>query len=496
MSLFNYNHNNVIICKNKEQQAKIVGLSNLVSHDPLVNVRWVDKKNAQNPSKDSDVKVFSAERVIFDLRARYYVQQAFDALAVSTIVLGVLSMLVPRIRGYYAEAFDVLSEAFNFDQSAENYLEVLQQRKAYRGILIGFLPLYLVGYVVSHVFTALWKGLKALSTIKRFFGQLYKDFKKLFALEDVANKSLYDYFKSAVVNILWCLVAIPAAIVQLCLVAFNYFKKLYAPEDVANKSLYDYLNSAVVHILWYLVAIPASIVQSCLVAFVANDLAAFIDHMKNITEVYKGQYGYIPQEYISHDDDKPKFTMAPMILLVLPIYYVLQPVKWIMRGLGWICHINIDVGTQISFLVDKINVAQGTLYGCLEAPFSYWAARNLKRNIVLHDKVSEADEVFIKRYTNLFKRPIGKQFIFTGISDQDRGCLRVLTPSNELVLLESLERVINWLFNWGRNANDLKKSDELEPMPVSVASNLFSGNNRASDDYDTLNNSDEYNRMI
>ena len=457
MSIFNNNNNNFIVYKNKEQQTKIFGLSNLVSHDPLVNVRWVDKKNAQNPSKDSDVKVFSAEYVIFRLRASYYVQQAFDALAVSSIVLGVLSMLVPRIRGYYAGAFDALSEAFNFDQSAENYLEVLQDNKAYRGILIGFLPLYLVGYVVSHVFTALWKGLKAFydrwqsaksypnadtwPTMKRFFGQFYKD-----------------------------------------------LKDLYAPEDIANKSLYDYLNSAVVHILWYLVAIPTAILQSCLVAFVANDLDYFIKYMKNITEVYKGQHGYIPQEYISYDDDKPKFTMAPMILLVLPIYYVLQPVKWIMRGLGWICHINIDIGTQISFLVDKINYAQGALYGCLEAPFSYRAAWKLKKNLVLHDNACDADEVFIKRYTNLFKRPIGKQALFAGMSDQDRGCLGRLTPINELNLPNYIKEN-----NRVKKAPDPEKSDELEPMSIRVsASNLFSGNNRAY----ILTSSDEYDHMI
>lgn len=445
MSIFNNNHNNVIVCKDNAQQTKKVELSYLVSPDSLVNVKYLDKKAEQNPAKDSNVKVFSAERVIFDLRARYYAQQAFDALAASSIVLGALSMFIWRsARRYYSQAYNTLAKAFSLDQSAEKYLEVLQQKEAYRGILIGFLPLYLVGYVVSHIFTALWKGLKtvydrwqsakpfpnadAWSTMKRFFWQLCKD-----------------------------------------------LKDLYAPEDIANKSLYDYFDSAVVHILWYLVAIPASIVQSCLVAFVANDLAAFINYMKNITEVYKGHHGYgLPQGYISHNDDKPKFTMAPMILLVLPIYYVLQPVKWVMRGLG----INQYAETQISFLVDKINVAQGALYGCLEAPFSYGAARRLKRNIVLHDRVSEADEVFIKRYTNLFKRPIGKQSIFTGMSDQDRGCLGRLTPINELNL-----------------PNYIKENNRVKKAPRVSASNLFSGNNRASEYY-ILPSSDEYKHMI
>lgn len=457
MSIFNNNHNNVIVCKDNAQQTKIFGLFNLVSHDPLVNVRLVDKKNAQNLSKGNHVKVFNAEYVIFRLRARYYAQQTFDALAVSTIVLGALSMFMWRsARKYYSQAYNTLSKAFSLDQSAENYLQVLQQKKAYRGILIGFLPLYLVGYVVCHVFTVLWKGLKAFydrwqsakpfpnadawPTMKRFFGQLYND-----------------------------------------------FKKLYAPEDIANKSLYDYFNSAVVHILWYLVAIPASIVQSCLVAFVANDLAEFIEYMKGITEVYKGQHGYIPQEYISYDDDKPKFTMAPMILLVLPIYYVLQPVKWIMRGLG----INQYAETQIIFLIDKINCAQGALYGFLEIPFSCLAAWNLKKNLVLHDKVSEADEVFVKRYTNLFKRPIGKQELFTGMSNQDRGVLGMLKPINELKLLNYIKEN-----NRVKKAPDPEKSDQLKPMPVSVSASNLLGNNRASDEYNTLTSSDKYKYMI
>ena len=458
MSIFNNNHENVVVCKDEAQQKTIFGLSNLVSHNSLVNVKWVYNKTAQNPSKDSDVKVFSAEYVIFKLRARYYAQQTVDALAVSTIALGALSMLMLRsARRYYSKAYNTLSEAFNFDQSAEKYLEVLQDNKAYRGILIGFLPLYLVGYVVSHIFTALWKGLKAV----------------------------YDKWQSAKpspTTDIW------PTLKCFCGQLYNDLKELFAPTEITNKSLYDYFNSAVVHILWYLVAIPTAIVQSCLIAFVTNDLANFIEYMKSITEVCKGHHGYgLPQGYISHDYDKPKFTISPMILLVLPIYYVLQPVKWITSGLGWICHINIDVGTQISFLINHINFIQGALYGCLEAPFSYLAARTLKKNIVLNSNQNEMDELFSEKYVSLFKRPIVEQDIFTRMHDQDRGCLFMLTPINKLALPHFTKENKS-----ERKANDFKNA-QFEPMSsCTSSSNLFRRNNSKY----TLTSSNEFAHVI